>query len=385
MFGVGSSMFDVRLNPNANAERRTPNESSGSHSVLIRRHCPRMIPTTDPTPIVELFRGNYATELLTAAVSHFDVFGKLSKRAMTLDEVGAAIGLAPRAAIVLITALRAMKFIEPDGSGRLTLTAVAREHLVPGERFYFGDYIGLRADAPGTLGMVERLRTNRPAGYRPEETSAFIYKKGEESVMEEEASARRLTLGLAGRARNVAPVLAAQLPLTGAKRLLDVGGGTGIYSVELMKANPALRAVVWDRPEVLKVAREAAAGSGVEARLELLPGDMFADAIPSGGGFDAILLSNVLHDWDAPECRKLVRTCADTLSPGGVLIVHDVFLNDALDGPLPVALYSAALFSVTEGRAYSAAEYGAFLREAGLTPQPVIPTLVHCGALCGRK
>ena len=57
--------------------------------------------------------------------------------------------------------------------------------------------------------------------------------------MEEEASARRLTLGLAGRARNVAPVLAQQLPLTGAKRLLDVGGGTGIYSVEFLKANPA--------------------------------------------------------------------------------------------------------------------------------------------------
>jgi predicted O-methyltransferase YrrM len=343
-----------------------------------------MIPKTDPTPIVELFRGNYATELLTAAVSHFDVFAKLAKRSMTLEGLGAAIGLAPRPTIVLITALRAMKFIEASGDGQLSLTPVAREHLVPGEPFYFGDYVGLRADAPGTLGMVERLRANRPAGYRPEETSAFIYKKGEESVMEEEASARRLTLGLAGRARNVAPVLAAQLPLTGARRLLDVGGGTGIYSVELLKANPALHAVVWDRPEVLKVAREAAAGSGVEKRLELLPGDMFADAIPPGG-FDAMLLSNVLHDWDAPECRTLVRKCADALSPGGVLIVHDVFLNDALDGPLPVALYSAALFSVTEGRAYSAAEYGAFLREAGLTPQPVVPTLVHCGALVGRK
>jgi predicted O-methyltransferase YrrM len=343
-----------------------------------------MTPKTDPTPIVELFRGNYATELLTAAVSHFDVFATLSKRAMTLDELGSAIGLAPRPTIVLITALRAMAFIEPDGSGRLTLTPLAREHLVPGEPFYFGDYIGLRADAPGTLGMVERLRTNRPAGYRPEETSAFIYKQGEESVMEEAASARRLTLGLAGRARNVAPVLAAQLPLTGAKRLLEVGGGTGIYSVELMKANPALRAIVWDRPEVLKVAREAAAGSGVEARLELIPGDMFVDPIPPGG-FDAILLSNVLHVWDVPECRMLVGKCAHALSSVGVLIIHDVFLNDALDGPLPVALYSAALFSVTEGRAYSAAEYGAFLREAGLTPQPLVPTLVHCGALCGKK
>jgi SAM-dependent methyltransferase len=343
-----------------------------------------MLPNTDPTPIVELFRGNYATELLTAAVSHFDVFARLAGRPMTLEQLGADIGLARRPIVVLVTALRAMKLLDLDGQDRLALTPVAREHLVPGDPFYFGDYIGLRADAPGTLGMVERFRTNRPAGYRPEEASAFIYKKGEESVMDQEATARRLTLGLAGRARNIAPVLAVRLPLPGKTRLLDVGGGTGIYAVELLRANPGLRAAVWDRAEVLKVARESAAGSGVESRLEVVPGDMFTDPIPPSG-FDVVLLSNVLHDWDEPECRALVRKCAAALPPGGLLVVHDVFLNDALDGPLPVALYSAALFSVTEGRAYSAAEYGSFLKEAGLTPQPVLPTLVHCGALCGRK
>ena len=60
--------------------------------------------------------------------------------------------------------------------------------------------------------------------------------------------------------------------------------------------------------------------------------------------------------------------CAAALPAGGRLLIHDVFLNDDLDGPLPVALYSAALFALTEGRAYSAAEYRAWLREAGLTP-----------------
>jgi len=66
-------------------------------------------------------------------------------------------------------------------------------------------------------------------------------------------------------------------------------------------------------------------------------------------------------------------------------VVHDVFLNDALDGPLPVALYSAALFTLTEGRAYSAAEYREWLREARLEPGEVVPTLIHCGLLVGTK
>jgi hypothetical protein len=66
-------------------------------------------------------------------------------------------------------------------------------------------------------------------------------------------------------------------------------------------------------------------------------------------------------------------------------LIHDVFLNDDHDGPLPVALYSASLFSLTEGRAYSAREYREWLMAAGLTPGEIVPTLVHCGVLSGVK
>ena len=69
-----------------------------------------------------------------------------------------------------------------------------------------------------------------------------------------------------------------------------------------------------------------------------------------------MLLSNVLHDWDVPECRALVGRLAEALRPGRRLLIHDVFLDDDLGGPLPVALYSASLFRLTEGRAYSADE-----------------------------
>jgi predicted O-methyltransferase YrrM len=226
--------------------------------------------------------------------------------------------------------------------------------------------------------MVERLRTNRPAVTEGAGT-AFIYREGIASAMEQAESARHFTLALAGRAKNVAPSLATHLLMTEAKMLVDVGGGTGIYSIALLQENPGLRAVVFDRPEVLKVAAEMAAAYGVADRLHCQPGDMFRDPLPSGA--DTILLSNILHDWDVPECRTLIRKCAAALTPGGRLLVHDVFLDDNLGGPLAVALYSAALFTLTEGRAYSAAEYRAWLAEAGLKAGPVIPTLIHCGVL----
>ena len=89
--------------------------------------------------------------------------------------------------------------------------------------------------------------------------------------------------------------------------------------------------------------------------MELVSGDMFVDQLPRD--CEVTLLSNVLHDWDEPECQRLVQRCAEALPASGRLLIHDVFLNDELDGFFPIALYSTALFTVTEGRAYIAKEY----------------------------
>lgn len=341
-------------------------------------------PTIDPTPLFEMFRGNYCTELLTAAIGQFDLFSKLNDQPQTLDQLAERLGLASRPANVLITALRAMKLLERDAQGRLQLAPIAREHLVPGGPFDVSGYIGLAMSTPGVQEMIVRLTTNRPAGSKPEEEgAAFIYRDGLESAMEKEATARHFTMALAGRAKNVAPHLAANVPLAGAKVLVDAGGGTGLYSIACLQQHPALRAIVWDRPEVLKVAAEMASEYGVGQRLELRPGNMFGDEPPAA---DVFLLSNILHDWDVPECRQLVARCAGALPAGGRVLIHDVYLNDALDGPLPIALYSAALFGFTEGRAYSAAEYRSWLADAGLKPaDEIIPTYAQCGVLVGTK
>jgi trans-aconitate methyltransferase len=200
--------------------------------------------------------------------------------------------------------------------------------------------------------------------------------------MEHPELARHFTLALAGRSRAVAPIVADRVPVGNARTVLDVGGGTGLYSLALLERHQGLRAKVLDRPEVLRVTRELAAARDVGDRLECVPGDMLVDALPEA---DLILLSNVLHDWDVPDCRRLVGRCAAVLPPGGKLVVHDVFLHDGLDGPLAVALYSVALFSVTEGRAYSAAECATWLRESELTVRDPIVTLAHGSLLVGSK
>ena len=337
-------------------------------------------PSVDPSRLFELFRGNHTTEVLVAAVAHFGLFRHLASGSVAPDALRAEVGLQPRAFQVLVTALRSMDALAVDADGRLATTPMSREHLVAGGPYFVGDYLSLAAASPSVLEFVERLRTNRPRGSGDGDAGVgFIYREGIRSAMDAGEGARHFTLSLAGRAKNVAPVLAEKMPLAGALKLVDVGGGTGVYSLAFLRKNPGLRAVVWDRPEVLRVAAEFAVESGVTDRLELLPGDMFADPFPADA--DVVLVSNILHDWDEPEIRRLLARSAAAMRPGTRLLLHDVFLDDDLGGPLAVAMYSVALFNVTEGRAYSAAEYRRWLGEAGFGVTQVTPTLVHCGVM----
>lgn len=340
-------------------------------------------PSSDPAPIFELFRGNHAMELLTAAVAHFGVFEKLAAGGIAAGELRATLGLGERQFCVLLTGLKAMKLVEENG-GKLRPTTMARDHLSPGQPLDVSDYIRLGAEQPGVLTLVEHMRKNTREGAAAGDGRAvFIYKEGMDSAMEEDRLARHFTLMLAGRAKNIAPVLAEKVDLSQARCLLDIGGGTGVYAIACLQRYPQLRAIVFDRPAVLKVAAEFAQQYGVADRLQGVAGDMFADPLPAG--CDAMLLSNILHDWDVPDCRRLVAKSAAALPAGGRLLIHDVFLNDDQSGPLYAALFSVALMLITEGRNYSGAEYRAWLTEAGLTASEPVPTLVHSSVLVGTK
>ena len=339
-------------------------------------------PEHDPTFIFEHFRGTYGTQLLTAAVIHFRIFEHFRGQSCSRTQLQTALELADRPYCVLLTALKAMDLLI-EKEDVLSVTPAAQEHFLHGKEGSIADYVGLAGDAHEVLGMVERLKSNQPYGLETDDNgAAFIYRDGIRSAMEQKELARHFTMSLAGRAKNVAPVLADRYRLDDAHLLLDVGGGSGIYAIAYLARNHNLRAIVMDRPEVLTVAEEFAIEYGVEDRLELRSGDMFSDPFPPA---DVVLLSNILHDWDVPECQQLVQKGANALPPGGRLLIHDVFLNDDHSGPLPIALYSAALFTLTEGRAYSVREYRNWMNAAGLTVTGPVNTLIHCGVMIGTK
>jgi ubiquinone/menaquinone biosynthesis C-methylase UbiE len=150
--------------------------------------------------------------------------------------------------------------------------------------------------------------------------------------------------------------LADNLDLAGRKKLFDVGGGSGNYSIFLCKANPMLRAIVFDLPEAIEIAREVIKSSGMEGKVKVQAGSW--DKVDFGSENDVVLLSNVLHGEGSKAEMKL-KKAYDSLKSGGLLIIRDFVLNDSKTGPLGPALFNLML------GAYSIGEITDLVEEAG--------------------
>ncbi len=333
-------------------------------------------PASDPLRLYHYRDGLYAVDLLTAAIVEFDFFTRFAPEGMTPEEVCAAFGFAARPADVLLTLCAANDFIVGD-NGRWHLTLTAREHLCAGSPWNLTPYFSSLHDRPIARDFAEVLRTGKPAGWSGDKSAGDWHK-----AMEEEDFARRFTAAMDCRGHYLAPAMAAALDLSGVRRLLDIGGGSGIYACAVCAAHPHVSAVVFDQAPVDRIARTLVAERGCANRVEVAAGNMF-DGLPSH--CDAHLFSNVLHDWDVPEVQRLLAASHAALPSGGLLIIHDAFINTTRDGPLHAAEYSALLMHSTQGKCYSTGEYASLLDHAGFRPGPYHPTAAARGVMTARR
>jgi SAM-dependent methyltransferase len=277
----------------------------------------------------------------------------------------------------MLTLFSAMGFLRCE-RGNFELTAMAREHLVKTSPWFIGPYYASLKERPVCKDFLNVLRTDSPANWGSLKTEKE-WAKG----MEDETFATQFTAAMDCRGVYLGQAVAKALKLRSHRQLLDVAGGSGIYSCCIVARHRHLKATVLEKPPVDKVARSAIARRGFADRVSVVAGDMFAQPLPSG--FDVHLVSNVLHDWDAPAVRRLLAASFKALSPGGLLVIHDAHINADKAGPLPVAAYSAMLMHSTEGKCYSIGEMEDYLREIGFVDMRFIPTAADRSAITAGK
>jgi (2Fe-2S) ferredoxin/SAM-dependent methyltransferase len=162
-----------------------------------------------------------------------------------------------------------------------------------------------------------------------------------------------------------APLVVRAVGTEGVRRLLDVGGGSGAYSIAFARASEALRADILDLPTVLPIAAAHVAEAGVADRVSTRAGDLRTDDL--GSGYDLVLLSSICHMLGPEENRGLLARAARALAPAGRVVVSDFVLDEDGTAPRQAVLFSInMLVGTPSGRSYRESEYVAWLEAAGL-------------------
>ena len=315
--------------------------------------------------LARLIDGYLTTQLLYVAAK-LGVADVLADGPRTGREVAEAVGADPDALTRMLRGLVLEDVLAEDGDGRFALTAVGEglRDGVPGSQ---RGAILVRGEAywSAAAGM---LRTAIEGG------TAFEHVHGERFFDHLAAHPEReaaFQASMADRARREAADGVSVYDFAGMTELVDVGGGSGVLLEAVLRATPALRGVLVDRPEVAALAERRVEAAGLEDRCRCVTGDFFV-AVPPGA--DAYLLSRVIHDWDDADARRVLATCRAAMSDGArLLLVEAIVPERAQDAPEAIRM-DLHMLMLLRARERTEAQFRDLLAGAGFDLRRVVPT-----------
>jgi len=276
----------------------------------------------------------------------------------TIQELQKATGVAAPRLQTLVTALAAVGALRRSGAGRYTPSPNAARYLVRSSRQFYGDYLRMqigRQFYQHMGGLPEVMKTGKAVDYA--------------TLFSDPAEADLYTRAQHNGSLATARQLCKWVDFSGMGSMLDIGGGSGAFSIVICQKNPAMRAVVLEFPEVCKSAAAFvnAEPREVAERITYVPGSCL-DPWPAelGSGHDAVLISYVSESVPAPAVPELYKAAFQRLKPGGMLIVHSFMVDDSLDGPELGALWSLQHVAVNaEGLGLAPGAVSQMMRGAG--------------------
>lgn len=338
-------------------------------------------PTADDRKLWDLHLATFASHALTVA-DELELFDALARQPATAEELARELKVNIRGARALLAVMASSELLI-QRAGRYYLTDTSQSYLLRSSPYYWGPVLSLVRNLQFTHASV--LATVRA----PEAASHWMRTDGEKPIDAWSSGniapqmARNIAAYMNANALPAALVLAQRADLRHCKRLLDVGAGSGCFSIALAQANPALRCTLMDLEAMCNVALEYVRAAGLADRIDTRSRDMFRQAWPSD--CDAIFLSNILHDWDFDTAALLIRKAYEALPPGGRILIHEMLLDDSGDGPPTAAAFSFFMLVGTKGQQFTAPQLSALLGKAGFGQVSVTPAHGYYALVSAQK
>ncbi len=312
------------------------------------------------------FSGGYWGACAVHAGVKLDLFTPLAERRHTAEGLAKLLKNDVRGLAMLLNALAAMGLLEKRGDD-YGATAFAAEFLARTSPAYVGYIIMHHHHLMASWAHLdEAVKKGSPIRQR-------------DSHDDDEAVRESFEMGMFNLAMQIAPQIVSRVDLSGRRRLLDLGGGPGTYAIHFCQHNPALTAVVYDLPSTRRFAEQTIDRFGLGQRIRFEAGDFDRDDIQ--GSFDVAWLSHILHSAGQSGCAAILKKAVTALEPGGMILVQEFILDDAMDGPPFPALFSLnMLLGTPDGQAYSKGQIFAMLAAAGVGDLRRIPLELPNGA-----
>lgn len=330
-----------------------------------------MDPLTDVRQISSLAYGFIASKTLFAALN-LDLFSRLSAGAKTLAELTDELGIPPHRLLTLLTATASLGLIS-ETHGRYANAPASQAYLVRDAPAYFGDYFRFQIDR-----QIYPLLANLDEALQGRATRSLYEQMAD--PQEADYFSRAQHVGSLGPAA----VLQKAVDLSRARRMLDVAGGSGAFTITLCERYPELRVTILDFPAVIEVAKRFVREAGLEQRVDYIAGNAVTQAWP--GGQDVVLMSYLLSAVAGSAIGRLCAQAFQALEPGGLLLIHDFMVDDDRSGPRNAALWFMTFVFDPEAISFSPAELVALVESAGFvdtTVRDLIPGITRL--LIARK
>ena len=126
------------------------------------------------------------------------------------------------------------------------------------------------------------------------------------------------------------------------ERILDIGGNSGEFVLQICKIYPRIFATVFDLPLVCDIGRKHVGSEPEAGKITFIKGNALANVLPKG--FDLIIFKSMLHDWPEKEAKELIRRASQSLEPGGTLLIFERGPFEPGEKRLPYSIIPFLLF-----------------------------------------
>lgn len=169
-----------------------------------------------------------------------------------------------------------------------------------------------------------------------------------------------------GRAVHAAPELVSKLDLSGVSRVLDIGGGSGAFSMAFARAGESIRATVFDLPNVVSLTKKYIEKEGLSHRIDTVAGDYNKDELPQG--YDLIFLSAIIHSNSPKQNQALFSKISNSLNIGGKIVVSDFIMDEDRTSPVFSAIFALnMLVNTPSGDTFTESEVKSWMKAAGIS------------------